>query len=254
MSWALLQGRACYVSVVTFAIDPRVLRGLVPSATEVDTFDGDAFLSLVALQFADNRLLGLPVPFARRYDQVNLRFYVRRRMDGGEWRHGLTYVREMVPVSSLVSLGHLLYGEAYERLPVAAHVRAPEQTRPGHAVYRWQTDRHVHRLTVDFSGEPRLPEPASREEFLLGRNWGYVAHHADLTREYRIDHPPWRIWPSADAQLSPDVADAFGDRFRRALAGPPISVFVAEGSRVQVHRPATIPQSNAAGQVRPATS
>jgi uncharacterized protein len=251
MSWALQQGRVRFASVVTFPVDPRVLRGLVPSATELDTFDGEALISLVGLRFTENRLLGVPILFGRRYDQVDLRFYVKRQVDG-EWRHGVTFVRELVPVSSLVSLGHLLYGEAHERLPVVARVREPEPHRPGHAVYRWQTEQFVHRLTVDFSGVPSIPAPGSREEFLVDRCWAYIAYHSDLTREYRVDHEPWRIWPTGEVQLSAGIPSAFGERFRRALSSKPVSVLVAEGSRVEVHRPTTIPNSGPTEQARPA--
>jgi len=239
-----MQARVHFVSVVTFGIDPRSLRGLVPVGTDLDTFDdGRAPLSVVGLQFAENRLFGLPIPFARCYDQINLRFYVRRKLGGDEWRRGTVCVRELVPVSSLLSAGHLLYGEAYQRLPVTSRVRPPDVAsgRPGRAVYRWRTDRHIHRMAVDFSGEPQLPAPGSREEFLVERHWGYLSRHADLTREYRIDHPPWRIWSVAEARMTTEVALLFGDRFARALSTNPVSVLVAEGSRMEVHRPVTLP-------------
>jgi uncharacterized protein len=243
MSLALVQGRVRYMAIVTFAIDPRALRGLVPVGTDLDCFEnGFAPLSMVGLQFTDNRLLGLPIPFARCYDQVNLRFYVHRKLSVDERRSGTVCVRELVPVSSLASAGHLLYGEAYQRLPVSARIRPPDGgQRPGRAVYRWRTERLIHRLAVDFAGEPTLPAPGSVEEFLVARYWGYVSRHADLTREYRVDHPPWRVWSSAEARMTPEVALLFGDRFTRALSSAPVSVLVAEGSHMEMHRPVTLP-------------
>ena len=246
MSLALVRGRARHVSILTLAIDPRALRGPVPVGTEIDTFDdGAAPLSMVALQFAESRLLGLPIPFARCHDQVTLRSHVRRRVAGEEWRRGVVPVSELVPVSALVSAGHVLHGEAYERRPVTSRVRPPDPSsnRPGRAIYRWRTDRSIHRLAVDFSGEPQPPAPApgSREAFLIDRHRGYLVRHADLTSEYRVDHPPWRIWPVAEGQLTAEVPKLFGDRFSRALASPPVSVVVAEGSRLELHRPVTLP-------------
>jgi hypothetical protein len=245
MSVALVQGQVRFVSIVSFAIDPRSLRGLVPVGTEVDTFDdGQAPLSVVGLRFAENHLFGLPVPFASCYDQIQLRFYVRRKMGRSEWRRGMVHVRDLLPVSSFLSAGHVLYGEAYQRLPVTSRVRPPDPAagRPGRAIYRWRSDHDViHRLAVDFSGEPHLPETGSREEFLVARNWGYVSRHADLTREYRVDHPPWRVWSNAVARLSPGAGPLFGDRFSQALSGEPLCVLVAEGSRMEMHRPVTLP-------------
>ena len=85
-------------------------------------------------------------------------------------------------------------------------------------MYRWRTDQAIHRLAVNFAGEPTLPAPGSSEEFLVARHWGYLARHANLTREYRLDHPPWRVWSSAEARLTPGAGPLFGDRFSHALA------------------------------------
>ncbi len=134
MSVALVRGEVRFVSIVTFTIDPRSLRGLVPVGTEVNTFDdGQAPLSVVGLRFAENHLLGLPVPFASCYDQIQLRFYVRRKMGRNEWRRGMVHVRDLLPVSSFLSAGHVLYGEAYQRLPVTSRVRPPDPGRPARA-------------------------------------------------------------------------------------------------------------------------
>ena len=59
------------------------LEPLVPSGTELDTWQGEALVSLVGFLFTDTRLLGVPVPFHRTFEEVNLRFYVRRRVSTG---------------------------------------------------------------------------------------------------------------------------------------------------------------------------
>jgi hypothetical protein len=41
--------------------------------------------------------------------------------------------------------------------------------------------------------------------------------------------------------MTPEVALLFGDRFTRALSSAPVSVLVAEGSHMEVHRPVTLP-------------
>ena len=41
-------------------------------------------------------LLGVPIPFHRNFDEVNLRFYVRQQ-EGSEVRRGVVFVREIVP-------------------------------------------------------------------------------------------------------------------------------------------------------------
>lgn len=241
MAWALLQGRVHFAAFVSFDVDRRVLEPLVPAGTELDTWQGRALVSLVAFEMTDNRLFGVPLPFARAYDQVNLRFYVRRPCAGGP-RAGVVFLREIVPVPALVAGARALYREKYERQPVSARIRPPEpdSDRPGRAIYRWRRHDRLHRLAVDFSPPLQLPDEGSLERFLSERPWGYVWSPDGHTREYRVDHPSWRIWPGRAARLAAATAASFGDRLERALAGEPASAFVAEGSLMQLHRPRVI--------------
>ncbi|HEU5060926.1 MAG TPA: DUF2071 domain-containing protein [Kofleriaceae bacterium] len=237
MGWALLAGHVRFAAFVNYDVDRRVLEPLVPAGTELDTWEGRALVSLVAFEMTDNRLLGVPLPFARAYDQINLRFYVRRPLAGGSWRRGVVFLRELVPVPALVAGARLLYRERYERQPVSARVRPPDPARPGRAVYRWRRHDQLHRLAVDFTPPLHLPEEGTLERFLSERHWGYASPADDVTREYRVEHPPWRIWQARAARLSPATAGSFGHRFERALAGEPAAAFVAEGSRMRLHRP-----------------
>jgi uncharacterized protein YqjF (DUF2071 family) len=236
MSWALLAGRVHHAAFVSFDLDHRALDSLVPPGTELDTWEGRVLVSLVAFEMTDNRLLGVPLPFARSYDQINLRFYVRRPTDDG-WRRGVVFLKELVPVPGLVAGARLLYRENYERQPVSARVRPPENDRPGRVIYRWRRHDQLHRLAVDFQPPLCLPAEGTLERFLSERHWGYVSLADGTTREYRVDHPTWRIWPAEAKALSRATAASFGARYERALSREPASAFVAEGSLMQLHRP-----------------
>lgn len=238
MGWALMQGDVSWAAMITFDVAPSALAPDAPAGTELDLHDGRALLSLVAFHCADNRVLGVPIPFAREYDQINLRFYVRRRQADGTWRRGVVFLRELAPAKPIVAGARFVYGERYDCVPVTSRVRAPDDAcaRGGRALYRWRDGHQVHRLAVDFHGPPALPAPGSLEEFLTDRHFGYVSAER-ATREYRVDHPPWRVWPATDARLSHGVSFAFGRRLERPLDRAPLSAFVAEGSRMELHRP-----------------
>lgn len=241
MGWALMQGDVSWAAVVSFDVPPHVLASEVPAGTELDLHEGRALVSLVAFHIEDNRVLGVPLPTAREYDQVNLRFYVRRRLEDGEWRRGVVFLRELAPAAVVVAGARFVYGERYDCVPVTSVVRAPDDAggRPGRALYRWRDGHAVHRLAVDFHGPAAIPTPGSIEDFLTDRHFGYVSAER-ATREYRVDHPPWRVWPATDAHLSHGVHDAFGRRFERALDRAPLSAFVAEGSRMLLRRPRSL--------------
>ena len=52
-----------------------------------------------------------------------------------------------------------------------------------------------------------------------------------------MTHPRWRTWAVERATLTGDLAELYGDGFARAVAGPPDSAFMAEGSPIEVYRP-----------------
>jgi len=72
-----------WLAMANYAVDPALLRPRVPAGLELDLFERVALVSLVGFRFLRTRLLGVAVPFHRDFDEVNLRFYVRRRVDGG---------------------------------------------------------------------------------------------------------------------------------------------------------------------------
>ncbi len=65
--------------MLNYVVDPQLIAPLVPAETEIDFENGETFLSIVGFLFLDTRLLGLPVPLHRDFEEVNLRFYVRRK-------------------------------------------------------------------------------------------------------------------------------------------------------------------------------
>src|SRR5437867_4291337 len=101
--------------MINYEVDSALLRPLVPSGTEIDSWSGRTFVSLVGFLFLDTRVFGLPVPLHVNFEEVNLRFYVRRKSEEG-WRRGVVFVKEIVPRASVAFLARHLYGENYVHL------------------------------------------------------------------------------------------------------------------------------------------
>src|SRR6058998_1874336 len=98
--------------MLNFVVDPRILTPLVPPGTEIDYENGETFLSIVGFLFLDTRLLGLPIPLHRNFEEVNLRFYVRKR-SADTWRRGVVFIRELVPRRAIALVARAFYGENY---------------------------------------------------------------------------------------------------------------------------------------------
>jgi len=86
--------------MLSFEVDPKVLRPFVPEGTELDAWQGRTFVSVVGFLFLDTRVLGVAIPYHRDFEEVNLRFYVRRQASDG-WRRAVVFVKEIVPRAAI---------------------------------------------------------------------------------------------------------------------------------------------------------
>ena len=219
--------------MLNWEVDPDLLRPLVPRGTELDAWQGKTFVSAVGFLFLDTRLFGIPMPFHRNFEEVNLRFYVGREGPEG-WRRGVCFVREIVPRLAIATIARWVYNEAYVAYPMrhGGNVAA----NGGSAEYGWRRGGRWESLRATFSGAPNPLEAGSVEEFITEHYWGYTAQRDGGTIEYRVEHPSWRVWRANEAALDADVAALYGPQFAAPLATPPSSAFVADGSPVVVRR------------------
>jgi len=226
-----------YLAMLNFRIDPAVLQPLVPAGTELDFHKGETFVSVVGFLFLNTRVCGVPIPFHRNFEEVNLRFYVRRRVQD-EWRRGVTFVRELVPRQAIALVARTFYNEPYLALPMRhriVHEQRVHEQRELSVEYAWSRNRRWERLAMTAAGEPQAITPGSLEEFITEHYWGYTACGGECS-EYGVEHPPWRVWNAPAWKLDADVARLYGVGFVPALTAPPISAFIAEGSPITVRR------------------
>jgi uncharacterized protein YqjF (DUF2071 family) len=151
---------------------------------------------MVGFRFLDTRVLGLPVPGHRDFDEVNLRFYVRRRGEDGDWRRAVVFVRELVPRRAIAFVARCLYNEPYSAVPMrhALQMANAAEGQPGRAAYAWRMGDRWHCLEVRTRGPAALPDPASEARFITEHYWGYTVQRDGGSKEYRVEHPPWRVW------------------------------------------------------------
>jgi uncharacterized protein len=218
-----------HLAMLNYDIDPGVLAPFVPAGTELDTYAGRTLVTLVGFLFLKTRVWGIPIPFHRNFEEVNLRFYVRRKAEDG-WRRAVVFVKEFVPRYAIAATARALYGENYVSVPMSHTVGA------GKVSYRWRYKGAEHSIRMTVRGEPRDPEAGSEAEFITEHYWGYARGPHGRTLEYRVAHPRWRVWEAQSGQLVGDVGKLYGDKFVEALRGPPASAFLAEGSDVTVFR------------------
>lgn len=219
-----------HLVMLNYVVDPELLRPLTPVGTELDTFNGQTFLSMVGFRFLRTRILGLPIPFHTDFEEVNLRFYVRRRV-GNECRRGVVFIRELVPRFAIAFVARTFYGEPYLALPMRHEITGTDSALS--VRYEWKHAGHWNSLRTSTTGEASPIYPGSEEEFITEHYWGYTAHATSVS-EYQVEHPPWQTWKTTEAGLDCDIAVLYGGQFVETLTAQPASALVAEGSAVKV--------------------
>ena len=226
-----------HLAMLNYDVAPQLLRPLVPAGTELDTWDGACLASLVGFRFLDTRVLGLPIPGHRDFDEVNLRFYVRRRDEGGAWRRAVVFVREFVPRRAIAAVARWCYNEPYTAVPMRHEIETAGggDGQSVRAAYAWRAAGRWHRLEVRTRGPAALPAPASEAAFITEHYWGLTVQRDGGANEYRVAHPAWRVWETEAAQLDCDAKAVYGAGLAEYLSASPRSAFLAEGSEVTVH-------------------
>jgi uncharacterized protein YqjF (DUF2071 family) len=220
--------------MLNYEVDAALLKNYVPPGTELDAFQGKTLISLVGFRFLRTKLFGiLPLAFHTNFDEVNLRFYVRRRLRD-ENRRGVVFIREVVPRRAIALLARLVYGENYSAHPMRHTVRTVETGRV--VQYEWKLKRDWCVMDAQALGAPVEPHEGSLEQFITEHYWGYSARRGGGCLEYHVSHVPWRVWPSRSAGFKGNADSLYGSELSAILHRPPDSAFVADGSPVLVFR------------------
>jgi uncharacterized protein len=220
------------LAMLNYEVEAPLLTPYIPHGTELDSFRGKTFVSLVGFRFHETKLFGfLSVPFHSNFDEVNLRFYVRREEDAG-LRRGVVFIREIVPRRAIADVARLVYGENYSRHPMRHSIRSDGGAIE--AKYEWQFERRWCHLYARAAGIPVNPLQGSLEQFITEHYWGYSQKRNGACVEYHVTHMPWKVWTATNAGFEGDGSALYGPGFGDVLARAPDSAFIADGSAVQV--------------------
>jgi uncharacterized protein YqjF (DUF2071 family) len=229
-----LTARWRYLAMLNYEVPPEVLAPLVPAGTELDSWEGKTFASVVGFLFLDTRVRGIAIPGHRDFEEVNLRFYVRREAEDG-WRRGVVFVKEIVPRFAIATMARLFYGEKYAALPMRHSITGDPSRGGMYVMYGWRLRGRWNGIGAVVGGAPEAAAPGSEEEFITEHYWGYSSLRGGGCVEYQVEHPRWRVWKLLRPVLDCDVAALYGRQFAEPLAGEPSSAFLADGSEVAVY-------------------
>jgi uncharacterized protein YqjF (DUF2071 family) len=225
------------LALFNYQVPPEILISHVPKGTELDLWQGKCYVSVVGFLFQNTRLLGVKVPFHVNFEEVNLRFYVKRIVNG-ETRRGVVFIKEIVPKWALSFVANTVYKEHYETRPMKHQWTSEKEILK--VEYQWKLPIAWQSITIKAKNTLVPITEGSEAEFITEHYWGYARVSANKTNEYEVTHPRWLQYPVLDYQTQFDFKENYGPEFAFLNDIKPTSVLLAEGSQITVESKNTL--------------
>lgn len=217
--------------LVNYEVDPNLLKPYLPHKTELDSWNGTHYVSLVGFMFLNTKVFGLKVPFHINFEEVNLRFYVRH-FDGENWKRGVVFIKELVPKPLISFVANTLYNEHYASRKM---YHSWKDLANGMQIeYGFYEKGRSQSMSVTTSKTAVEIPVNSETEFITEHYWGYSAISEKKTTEYQVTHPRWLAYEVMDHQVDLDFGLVYGNDFSLLNDQTPRSVMLAEGSEITV--------------------
>jgi uncharacterized protein len=231
MTDAFLAARWENLIMANYEVDPDVLKPYLPHGVELDFYNNKTYVSLVGFMFKQTSLFNIPIPFLGTFEEINLRFYVKR-VEGDTVKRGVVFINETVPYKLVAWLANKLYKEHYIAIPTKSSIVNAESVR--NIKYEWRTNKRWNHIAVNAVKESGQMLPGSIEEFIFEHYYGYTKINSRLSQEYKVNHPRWQVNKVIDYSVHCDFTSMYGNDFSFLSNHQPDSVILAEGSPVTV--------------------
>ncbi|MCO4294047.1 DUF2071 domain-containing protein [Solitalea sp. MAHUQ-68] len=218
------------LAIANYEVNKNLLTKFLPKKTELDLWNDTCYVSLVGFKFVNTRLKGFRIPFHSDFEEVNLRFYVRYK-ENGEWKRGVTFIKEIVTKPALTFVANTIYGEKYETMPMSHSCQTIDDHL--HVEYSWKKEQWQNFRIRALNKAIDISE-GSEEEFITEHYWGYTQLNSLTTSEYGVEHPKWKMYTIRDYSINVDFGAVYGNAFSSLTNEQPLSVMLAEGSEIIV--------------------
>ena len=232
MARTFLSARWENIIMANYAVNPDLLTPYLPKGVELDFYNSKMYVSLVGFIFKETSLFKIPVPFFGTFEEINLRFYVKK-VEGDIIKRGVVFISETVPYKLVALLANKLYREHYIAIPTKSLIEIGNYSK--NISYQWELNKRWNHITVNATRENEQMLPGSIEEFTFEHYYGYTKIDNQVSQEYRVNHPRWMVDKVLKYSVSCDFGSMFGIDFSFLSNHQPDSVLLAEGSPVTVN-------------------
>ena len=225
------------LAFANYIIDKDVLKDYIPYGTELDLWQGHCYISLVGMMFKNTKILGLKIPNHVDFEEVNLRFYVKKSDDGHK-RRGVVFIKEIVPKGAITFVAKNLYQENYETMKMSHTWKDSDHNR--HIEYRWGKSKMDNVLSVTAGRDSHQIKQNSETEFILENYLGFAKVNNQKTNQYIVKHPRWHLYNVEDFDVNVNFGSIYGPSFEFLSKLKPHSVLLVEGSEVAIEHKKTL--------------
>ena len=221
--------------MVNYVVSPEMLLPFLPQGTELDTFKGKHFISLVGFMFKNTKVLGFKFPGLTNFEEVNLRFYVKRSEKDGSVKRGVVFIQEIVPKLLVTWVANTLYKEHYSTRSMSHLWEIDDNNLQ--VSYSWLNKHSMEAQEIKVITHPKAEEitEGSIEEFISEHYWGYTKVNEKKTFEYQVEYPRWDVFPVLNYKVKVDFSESYGQEFEVLNNTNVHSCFLVEGSEISVN-------------------
>ena len=152
MTDTFLSARWENLIMANYAIDSAVLKPYLPNGVELDFYRNKTYVSLVGFMFKKTNLFNIPIPFLGTFEEINLRFYVKR-IEGVTIKRGVVFINETVPYKPVAWLANKLYKEHYMAIPTKNFIDIGNSAKK--IRYEWKINKAWNHLEVNADVQKR---------------------------------------------------------------------------------------------------
>lgn len=219
------------IIMANYAVAPEVLQPFLPRGVELDLYKGKAYVSLVGFMFNDTKIFKIPIPYFGSFEEINLRFYVKRK-EGEIEKRAVVFINETIPYRVVAWIANKLYKEHYTTIPTKHTIKIKDENKQ--IEYYWKINKVWNSIVVNATTENNEMQKGSFEEYIFEHYFGYTKIDEANTEEYSISHPSWKINTIKDYKINCNFGAMYGNPFENLTNTKPDSIFIAEGSSVSV--------------------
>jgi uncharacterized protein YqjF (DUF2071 family) len=182
----------------------------LPKGVELDLYEGKAFVSLVGFMFKNTEIFKVPIPYFGNFEEINLRFYVKR-IEGATIKRGVVFINETIPYRIVAWIANKLYKEHYTVVPTKHFIHQIGEKQQ--VKFEWLLDKKWNHILVETEVASKEMITNSLEEFIYEHYYGYTKVNESATEEYHLKHPSWEVCKMLKYNVNCDFSAMYGSAF-----------------------------------------